>query len=417
MATERTVRRKLAALAAVLLTGALVVWLTTVQPSPGTASPSAPALVKPASAAGRLAGPALAQGTDRAVDPATSRVQLIDAVALADHTYCSYRHTSQYPHGSRPISEHPDQIWPATPIVESHALRKDGGGSDPEVQIETTQSRVYLAAGESVVLTVRALDRDKQVLPLVVTSALAQGIAAAGQRPAPRVALGFADDGTGADSQAGDGQLSAQLDPAQTALALFHGTIRVNARYSVAGKSGTVLFDVLYSPQAPAIWSGQVREAMEDGSLNFYLKLDVREAGRYVVTGRVDDARGTPLALLTFNDLLAPGPAEVKLGLFGKLARDHVPVMPVTLRDVDAYLLRENTDPDRAVLARLAGKVHTSRTYRLKQFDDAPWDSPERARYLDELGRGMNRARAALAAFDPALVLEPPCKAAEQRRN
>ena len=44
---------------------------------------------------------------------------------------------------------------------------------------------------------------------------------------------------------------------------------------------------------------------MQDGSLDFYLKADVREPGRYVVTGRVDDANGRPFALLSFNEEVA----------------------------------------------------------------------------------------------------------------
>lgn len=343
------------------------------------------------------------------LDRAARRRQLAEQAQLADLTYCSYLQASAYPHGSRPVSEQPDQIWPNLPITDLQPMRTEGGDSNPRIQIQSSQSRVYLGAGESVELALRAVDEHGATLPLTVTGAIAQGMRFGPVRPAPQVALSFRDDGaTGAAAQ--DGTQRALLTPSQTALAGFDGTIRIQVRYSVDGQAGTLLFDVIHTPQAPAVWTGQVREALEDGSLNFYLKLDVRQAGRYVVHGRVDDARGRPLALLTFNELLAAGPGEVKLAIFGKLVRDHPPAMPLTLRDVDGYLLHENADPDRALLPRLPGKVAASRKHPITQFSDAEWQSPERSRHLDELGKDMQRARAALSQFDPAAALAPPCR-------
>jgi hypothetical protein len=46
----------------------------------------------------------------------------------------------------------------------------------------------------------------------------------------------------------------------------------------------------------------------------------------------------------------AHGSSEVGLTVFGKLMRDLAPALPLTLRDVDGYLLKENTDPDRALM-------------------------------------------------------------------
>jgi hypothetical protein len=338
--------------------------------------------------------------------PAGRRQQLLENLQLADRTYCSYRDTSKYPHTSRPISEQPDQVYPNAPVTDSHPMRTEGGGAgDAQVRIQTSQSRVYMASGEAVAFSLRAIDADGNVLPLVITRALAQGITFKGSRPAAQAALAFTDDGKGADPVAGDGAFAAVLAPSQTGLASFNGTIRIDVRYNVAGRAGQVLFDVIYSPELPATWTGQVREAVENGSLNFYLKAEVRQAGRYVVTGRVDDARGRPFALATFNDVLAAGPNEVRLTMFGKLLRDKDAALPLTLRDVDGYLLKENTDPDRALMPRLEGKVLAGKPHSLKDFADAEWESEERSRYLAEFGKDLARARRALAEFDPAAPL------------
>jgi hypothetical protein len=325
---------------------------------------------------------------------------------LVDHTYCSYRDGTKYPNASRPIAEHPDQVYPNRPIAESHAMRKDGGGVDAGVQIHTSQSRVYLAAGEAVVFSVAAFDSDGKTLPLFVTRAAARAITYRDARAAAEVAIAFGDEGSNGDAVPGDGAFTGVLAPAQTSLAGFNGTIRTEVKYNAGGRAGSVLFDVIYSPELPATWSGQVREAIEAGSLNFYLKAEMRVAGRYIVTGRVDDAKGRPFALATFNDLLPAGANEVRLTVFGKLLRDQEPAMPLTLRDVDAYLLKENTDPDRALMPRLEGAQHVSKTYPGKAFSDAEWQSEERSRYLGEFGKDLETARASLLAQDPALAAQ-----------
>jgi hypothetical protein len=152
-------------------------------------------------------------------------------------------------------------------------------------------------------------------------------------------------------------------------------------------------FDIFYTPEPPATWVGGVREALEEGSLNFYLKADVREAGRYVVTARVDDASGKPFALLTFNDEVAAGAQAFRLGLFGKLVRDGKPAFPLTLRDVEAFRLRPDTFPDRSLMPRRTGPVHTSAMYPLAAFADTEWAGEERTRYLAELDRDLQDAQ------------------------
>jgi hypothetical protein len=133
----------------------------------------------------------------------------------------------------------------------------------------------------------------------------------------------------------------------------------------------------------------------------------VRQPGRYIVNGRVDDAHGKPFALASFNDVLGPGPNEVRLPVFGKLMRDQDAAQPLTLRDVDGYLLREDVDPDRLLLPRLEGKVYAGKSHPPKNFSDAEWQSEERNRYLTEFNKDVNAAALALSRFDPTQPLPP----------
>jgi len=337
------------------------------------------------------------------IDRAARRRQLVDAVRLADHTYCSYLAHSRYPHDSRPAAQHPDQLYPNRAVRELNPMRVEGGDSDPAVQLQTSQSRVYLAAGEQAVFSLRAVDAGGQPLPLVVTRALAQGMTYGASRAAPRVALDFAPD----FAEDGGGAWRARLAPGQTALAGFHGTIRLEVRYHAGGREGFVLFDVVYSPQLPATWGGAPRERIGETALRFALPLDVRLPGRYVVTGRIDDAAGRPFALATFNDVLGQGAQQVLLDVHGKLLHDGAPRLPLALRDVEGYLLRENADPDRLLLPRLEGTVFASGIRSLEGVPDAEWQGEERSRYLAEYAKDRTAARARLARFDPAAPLPP----------
>jgi hypothetical protein len=382
---------------------ALIAWAVLGRGDPAPAAAPARGPAGPGQPFFGAVGPGLAAPDDRD----RRREALLGNVRLADHTYCSYRSGSQYPAGSRPMAENADQSYPNNPVTEMNPMRLDGGGADAGVQLQTSQSRVYLASNEAVAFSLRAVDAEGRVLPLVVTRALARGMTYGAARLGPQVAIPFADDGGGADPVPNDGAYAGVLAPAQTGLAGFNGTIRTEVRYSVNGKNGAVVFDVIYTPELPAVWTGQVREALEDGSLNFYLKAEVRMPGRYIVSGRVDDARGRPFALLTFNDVLGPGPNEVRLSMFGKLMRDQDAALPLTLRDVDGYLLKENADPDRALMPRLEGKVHTSMPYPVYGFSDTEWQSEERTRYLTEFAKDLNAARAELASFDPSIPMPP----------
>jgi len=331
-------------------------------------------------------------------DRAALRRVLAERVRLTDHTYCSYLRHTRYPHDSRPAGHHPDQLHPNRPVRETHPMRRADGQTDAEVVLGTAQSRVYLAAGEPVDFALDARDARGQPLALVVTRAVAQGLADGAARAGPRVTLAFAEEG---------GAWRGVLAPRDGALAGFHGTIRTEVRYRAAGKDGVALFDVVYSPTLPALWSGAPREAVVDGALRFTLPLEVRQPGRYVVSGRIDDARGRPFALATFNEELAAGPQQVHLTVFGKLLHDGAPPLPLTLRDVEGYLLREDLDPDRLLLARREGRVATGRTASLDGVANGEWQSEERSRYLTEYARDRAAARSLLARVDPSAVLPP----------
>ncbi|OYT93169.1 MAG: hypothetical protein CFE43_04860 [Burkholderiales bacterium PBB3] len=311
----------------------------------------------------------------------------------AERLYASYRDATRYPHESRPISEHPDQVRPFAPITEDLKLLNDKGEPIKGVRLRTSQERVFLSGAETVRFSIAAVDDNNLPLPLIIRNAAARSIADS-RTPVKQIntTVSFTDNGTGADDTAGDGSYTARLSPAAQGFDGYNGTIRMLAEVSASGQQGMVQLDVIYTSDVPATW-GPVRDVVEAGSLNFYVKLQVRLAGRYVVSGRVDDANGVPFALVQFNEELAAGSRELRLQTFGALIRDKQPVFPLKLRDVDGFLLIPDQFPDRATLARLPGVVHVSGRYPLDRFSPAEWTSEERERYLTEYGKDAETAR------------------------
>lgn len=320
--------------------------------------------------------------------------------ARAAQVYNSYRDATRYPPESRPLLEHPDQVRPFDPVSEVVSARDASGKPIKGLNLRTTQDRVFMGGNESVVFTIAALNDKNEPIALVISEAAGQSIADTAAPITPiKTTLAFNDNGTGGDAVAFDGTYSARFTPANQGFASHAGTVRVLAQVSANGERGVVQFDVVYAPEVPATWLG-VRDVVEGGSLSFYLKIQAKMAGQYVASARVFDANNQPLALLQFNDTVATGPQELKMQLFGALIRDKAPAFPLKLVDVDGFLLKPDTFPDRLMMARQPGVVHTTGNYAISRFSSAEWSSEERERYLKEYGQDEQEAAEQLRALD-----------------
>jgi len=384
--------------AGVALAGVLAWWAwprAAALPQAQAAAVSGAHLALPAVPRAAASRPSGSPFTDAALrERMAQRDVLLQRLERARASLATYREQTRYPHESRPIAEHPDQVHPFSPVRESLPLRFPGTkAAVPGVRIVTQQDRVFMSGDEVVKVSVSAQDDAGQTLPLLVTRAVAFDLPdprqAAGR---PQLALDF--------TSAGGGVYSAQFQPSGTAFADFAGTLRLQVTLSQDGRQGVVNFDVVYQPLVPAEWSA-ITERVADGSLDFLVGLNVRQAGRYVVNARVDDAKGEPFALVTFNDELGSGSQVARLRVFGKLLRDAAPAMPLRLRDLQGFLLLQDRFPDRAMLARREGVVYKSASYAAKAFSDAEWTSEERDRYLAELGKDVAQLEAKLTPSGP----------------
>jgi hypothetical protein len=313
-----------------------------------------------------------------------------------------YLQAARYPHESRPASEHGDQMRPFDPVAEDHPLRTPGGTPLQGVRLKTTQERTFLSGNESARVTLSLVDANGRPLALRVQRAVLKEVPQPGATARrAEVPINVNDDGQAGDVQPLDGVFTAWVQPQLQGFADVAGLLRLELNLDHGGQPGFVYFDFIYSPETAARWLPGVREVVVAGSLEFHLRAEVLLPGRYVVSARVDDASGRTFALALFNGELARGEREVRLPVFGKLIRDENPRFPLRLRDVDAFLLKPDTYPDRVMLPRLAGVVHTSRVHAVGDFSDAVWQSEERDRYLNELGRDLKQAEKELANLGP----------------
>ncbi|WP_375771339.1 hypothetical protein NR798_10690 [Archangium gephyra] len=312
----------------------------------------------------------------------------------ARFTYDSYKQSTRYPHESRPISEQPDLVYPASP-----ERKQPLGKEQRDIALKLKQEKIYVVGDETVRFFVGCENASTgQPLPCEVHSAVAREaphLAQAGQAAA--VPLDFNDTGREGDEVAGDGMWTGRFQPSRQGFAMFEGTLRVEFRVRASGNAeGGAFFDIVFTPAAPATFTGKVREVVEQGSLQLYVGLQVRKPGRYVMAGRVDDEAGIPFAYVEFNEELEAGAREVKFTVFGLLLHDKNPDFPLRLRDVEGFLLREQGDPDREVVKALYGPVHLTQQYTLDRFSPDEWTSEERQRYLDEYAKDVAQAESEL---------------------
>jgi hypothetical protein len=293
----------------------------------------------------------------------------------ARETLETYRESTKYPPDSRPMRENPDQLRPHSVSDVKYGLRtREHRTTDAKVTVR--QDRLFLVGEETAKLSLRCENSDGPVACEVLAAA-----ARADDHPLfslePRGPhVDFSDDG--------DGWLSATFSPRAAGMGARHGMIHIDVVVRIGGEEGATGFLLQYTPQAPATFTGVVKDVVENGSLVFRTGITVKKPGRYVITARVDDADGKSFALLSFNDLLPAGPGDVPLRVFGKLLRDIAPKQPVKLRDVEGFLLLEDSTPDRALMPMLSGVVHTAAVHPDKVFSTDEWQSEERSRHLTE---------------------------------
>jgi len=301
-------------------------------------------------------------------------------LARAEQTLSGYLESTRYPPESRPIEENPDQVEPHHVPEVSHPLaREDRKLTDAKVILR--QDRHFVVGDEKVTFLVSCMNSAGPA-SCGVLSSVAQRHPAGG--------------GAGVNvpfSNSGDGALVAVFQPSTQGFADYFGIVRLSLQLEVDGETGGASFDIQYTPSPPAVFTGRVREALESGSLNLYVEMEVEKPGQYVLAARADDASGKTFAYLSFNEELGKGRQEAKLQIFGKLVLDAGVQAPFRLHDVEGFLLKENAFPDRELMRMIEGTAHVTKSYASRDFSSSEWESEEKDRHVKEFQKDVDDAK------------------------
>jgi hypothetical protein len=229
--------------------------------------------------------------------------------------------------------------------------------------------------------------------------------------------VAFHDDGVPPDALAGDGVFSATVPPTLEVAKGFSGELLVEVDVEVAEETGTLQFRFAQTAAVPARFTKTARDAVEGGSLAIYLGIEVLEAGRYDLRGRLYDAKGAPVAFMTYVGELGPSAREVRLFAYGKLLRDQGAVPPFVLKDIEGWRYLEGQYPDREQM-EMWTEGTTTAAYDASALTDQPWEAPEKQAKLRSFDDAVKRGPSEIAPVDSngiplppkPLVLPPPPK-------
>ena len=316
----------------------------------------------------------------------------------AKSTLETYLEYAKYPPVSRPMREQPDQMKPHfVPPSKLPLTRTDQKLTDAMVTL--SQDRYFLVGEERAVFTIACETSEGPAACEVLSSSAVIPFHAPARNDGvsevpPPAPVPFNDGGQEGDAAAGDGTYTAVFKPSAQGFQAYYGPIQLDIELRVEGETGRASFDVVYTPKPPAVFTGKVREAIEDGSLSLYAEMQVEKPGRYVITGRVDDDTGKSFAYVNFNEEVKKGRQEAKLLVFGKLIRDEQVKPPFRLRDLEGFLLKEDTSPDRELMPTIEGVVHATKPYNVADFSDREWQSEEKDRHVKEFQKDADQVNA-----------------------
>jgi hypothetical protein len=259
-------------------------------------------------------------------------------------------------------------------------LRGLSATGDGKLSVEQNQSRIYLRPDQTAVASIKILYAGKPTP--VDFSSTDLNREAVGSGPDTKVgSVNFHDDGVAPDEIASDGVWTANVSmPSGNP----PSGMKLLVKLSSNGESGQLFFPFIQTGPSPAEFTQNVRVAFEDGSVAFYVGVNVTNPGPFEILGRVYDSAGTPVALCRFHDNLAAGTQEVRFVAYGKLLLDEGAIPPLTLQDLEGWRFSLGQYPDRDVMDEWAGGV-TTPAYDVSLFTGQDWNGGDMQSQLQAL--------------------------------
>jgi hypothetical protein len=140
-----------------------------------------------------------------------------------------------------------------------------------------------------------------------------------------------------------------------------------------------------YTPEAviPARFTGNFRDAIEDGSLVIYAGIDVIAEGHYVIDCNLYGPGDAPVMWSRHKGPLPKGSSEVKLVFFGKALRDLGVAPPYHIGQLRGGRHVLGQDPDIESMPLADWRYTTQTRFTLEDLSDAEWDSEHKRNMID----------------------------------
>ena len=188
----------------------------------------------------------------------------------------------------------------------------------------------------------------------------------------------------------------------------YWGQLEIQVRARIPGLNDEVILrqSVYGSPIAPATFTGNFQERLENGSLIIETELDVKRDCRYSLHANLyNQDTGEPTHWVSFDGALKPGRRIVKFTFFGKIFRDGGHEGRFALKNLrgtcenlpfPASWVDDPSKSDAMAKAKPLNEplqiyipfntiTHKTEKYRLEQFSTREWDSPYKRRRLERL--------------------------------
>lgn len=324
-----------------------------------------------------------------------------------------YREWAQYPPNSRPLrADHIDVIEYRSirtgvqnmPVKANGELRESGYACALEPEFHT------VTEGETLRVFLYCL-RSGDGARVKVRLSEARLEAKAGERRfTPPVPEGN-DSGLHGDNKSGDGIYTFVFRPRPEDWASMYLTTNFIIVGDDSGFTHSLRTQFFSSPVAPARFTGAVTDRVENGSLYASVELAVVKPGEYTIEANLFSGE-EPVGYARTDVKLGGGRQTAELEFFGKVIADAGLAGPYRLVGLRAYL---NTDviqpemlarspaeverflntvrddrPKRMVVPYLSGAPETA-AYRLDQFSEREYDSPEKRERIQQLAALRDR--------------------------
>lgn len=290
--------------------------------------------------------------------------QIAPSVRLAEETARDYRERARFPESSRALKagETDPVREKRTPTRQS---RRGPEGQGPELAVWA--SAVSVEVGKPIDLFAEVLTAGRPVLPVEMSAEIA---GSAGEIVAH---VTYRDDGRTPDRRANDGiwsarlEMPAGLEPESAAAYMVRATARLldgDLRQAAGG--------FLYSNPSARL-TGRYRDAVRNGNLVVMAEVEVRESGRFHLSGTLYSMKGDPIGTAQAAAELEPGRRWIALPFYGLMFHDRKVAGPYRLGTL--ALATAGRMPN--ALNDLVENAHVTRPYRLGLMTAKPYAEPK----------------------------------------